>query len=253
LVYEDLVILSNSQQADELAPGQTPGKTSMVALDRETGAVRWSQPLSTNRVCYGTPCIYRPENGPPQLICYNTGDGVFSLDPKTGQRNWSVAVFTMRNVNSPVVVGDLVFGSNGSGGGGNYMVAVRIGQEPREVYRVTKYAPYVSTPVARGDLLFLFYDQGIVSCLRATDGEVFWTQRVSRSFSGSPVLVHDSIYCIDDDGNVIVLAAEQQFKELARNPLGEPSRATPAISGGRMFLRTVSHLFCISGDAASLP
>jgi len=67
------------------------------------------------------------------------------------------------------------------------------------------------------------------------------------------VLVHDRVYCIDDDGNVIVLAAERQFKELARNPLGEPSRATPAVSGGRMFLRTVSHLFCIGGDAASLP
>ena len=47
-----------------------------------------------------------------------------------------------------------------------------------------------------------------------------------------------------------VLAAEKQFRKLGRNPLGEPSRATPAVSGGKMYLRTFSHLISIGGDAA---
>jgi outer membrane protein assembly factor BamB len=245
------VILSNSQQAEELRPGEKPGQSSMMAFDRETGELRWNRPLTTTRVCYSTPCIYYPDRGPPELICYNTSDGIFSLDPKTGERNWSVDVFRMRNVNSPIIVGDLVFGSNGSGGGGNYLVAVRAGRNAKEAYRVRKYAPYVATPIARNGLVFLFYDRGIVSCIQAADGQLVWSERVSRSFSGSPVLVHDKLYCIDDDGDVIVLAAEREFKELARNPLGEPSRATPAVSGGRMFLRTVSHLFCIGGVPSS--
>ena len=248
ILHEDLVILFNSQQAEELDPGQEAGQSFMMAFDRQTGQLQWKQPLRTTRVCYGTPCIYRPADGAPQLICYNTGNGLFSLDPQTGRFNWSVDVFRMRTVSSPLVVGDLVFGTTGSGGGGNYLVCVRAGEPPSELYRITRQAPYVPTSIARNDLVFLFYDRGIVSCIRASDGEQVWQERVSRSFSGSPVLVDDRLYCIDDEGVVVVLAAKDQFEELGRNPLGEPSRSTPAVSGGHMFLRTISHLTCIGSE-----
>jgi outer membrane protein assembly factor BamB len=247
IVFEDLVILFASQQHDQLSPGQEPGQSYMMAFDRRTGALRWKTPRKTTRVCYGTPCIYRPAGGPPELICYNTGDGIFSLDARTGTPNWSIDVFSMRNVNSPILVGDLGFGGNGSGGGGNYLVAVRCGETPQEVYRITRQAPYVPTPVAHGDLVFLFYDRGIVTCIEAASGKVVWRERLGTAFSGSPVRVGDRLYCIDEQGTVFVLAARRQYALLAKNPLGELSRATPAISGGRMFLRTVSHLFCI-GD-----
>ena len=138
IVYEDLVILVNSQQAEELDPNQQPGSSSVVAVDRETGKLRWSVPRTASRVCYPTPCVYQPQNAPPELICYDTADGFYSLDPRTGAQNWSCSAFTMRTVASPIVVDDLVFGSNGSGGGGNYLVAVRMGQQPQEVYRLTR-------------------------------------------------------------------------------------------------------------------
>ena len=32
------------------------------------------------------------------------------------------------------------------------------------------------------------------------------------------------------------------------NDLGEPSNATPAISGGQIFLRTHQHLYCIAEE-----
>jgi len=248
IVFRDLVILSNSQQAEQLAPGQRAGHSEMLAFDAATGAIRWKTPRTTSRSCYSTPCIYQPTGRAPQLVCYNTADGIFGLDAMTGKPRWAIDVFKMRNVNSPIVVGDLVFGSNGSGGGGNYLVAVRAGDDPKLVYRVTKQAPYVPTPIARGDLVFLFYDRGIVTCIQAADGDVVWRKRLSKSFSGSPVLVGDKLYCIDDEGVVFVLAAQREFKELARNPLGEPSRSTPAVSSGRMFLRTVSHLYCVGAD-----
>lgn len=251
IVFEDMVILSNSQQAQQLRPNQKPGKSFMMAFDRKTGKLRWKTARATTRVCYSTPCVYRPETGKPQLICYNTADGIFSLDARTGTPLWNISVFRMRNVNSPIVVNDLVFGSNGSGGGGNFLVAVRAGQTPQVAYKITRHAPYVPTPVANGDLVFLFYDRGFVTCIEAANGTVVWHERVNAAFSGSPVVAGDKLYCIDEKGTVIVLAASRQFKELGRNPLGEPSRATPAISDGRMFLRTVSHLFCVGSKQGS--
>jgi outer membrane protein assembly factor BamB len=53
-----------------------------------------------------------------QLLCFSTGDGFYSLNPQDGTPNWNVPAFQMRTVNSPIVVGDLVLGGNGSGGGG---------------------------------------------------------------------------------------------------------------------------------------
>ena len=110
----------------------------------------------------------------------------------------------------------------------------------------------MSQRALRDDLLFLYFDRGFVSCIQAADGEVVWSKRLTSGFSGSPVLVDGKLYCIDDEGEVLVLAAEGEFRELGRVALGEPSRATPAVSGGRMFLRTESQLFCIGGGKQAL-
>jgi hypothetical protein len=50
---------------------------------------------------------------------------------------------------------------------------------------------------------------------------------------------------VADNGDTSVIAAEPEFKVLARSPLGEKAQATPAISQGQIFIRTAHHLFCI--------
>jgi outer membrane protein assembly factor BamB len=78
-------------------------------------------------------------------------------------------------------------------------------------------------------------------------GEVFWRERVPGSYYGSPVCAGRHLYCIARDGDVLVLAAAKQFAQLARIPLGEGSHSTPAIAGGRVYLRTFSHLISLGG------
>lgn len=249
IVYQQLVVLVNSQQAKDLNPGQQPGQSRVMAFDRLTGETRWTTPRTTTVVSYSTPCLYQPADGPAQLICCNMGDGIYSLDPLTGQPLWANPVFTMRTVASPLIVDDLVLASNGSGGfSSNYLTAVRAA-DGETVFDEIKRVGYVTTPIAYGELVFSYYDSGFVHCLEASSGKQHWFKRLTSGFSGSPVRVRDKLYCIDDEGTVIVLAADREFRELARNPLGERSRSTPAISGGRMFLRTESQLFCVGGVA----
>ena len=80
------------------------------------------------------------------------------------------------------------------------------------------------------------------------DGEVVWTKRVGGNFLGSPVCINDRLYSVDDQGVVVVLAASDDFEELARNELGEACHSTPAVSGGTMFVRTASHVVSIGGE-----
>jgi outer membrane protein assembly factor BamB len=240
MLYKDLVILCNEQEKPAEA-------SSIMAFDRHTGQLRWTRPRTLTTTSYAVPCIRHTESGGDELICCSTAHGIFSLDPQTGQQRWSIDVFTMRTVSSPLLVGDLIFGSTGSGQGGNYVVAVRPGDKPEVAYKVEQPAPYVPTPVARGDMVFLWGDSGVVSCLDAATGHVHWRQRVGGNYSGSPVRVGGRLYCISERGEVVVVAAEKDYRLISRNPLGEDSRSTPAVADGRMYLRTYSHLFSIGG------
>ncbi len=100
----------------------------------------------------------------------------------------------------------------------------------------------------KGGTLFLWWDQGVVQCLDAATGDKHFLNRIGGGFSGSPILAGNKIYCIREDGVLITIAAEKKFRLLGESPLGEDSRATPAVSGNRMFLRTNSHLICVKSE-----
>jgi len=249
MLWGELLVLTNDQQ----------GESFIIALDRKTGDVRWKtkRRTATKGTSYGTPCVRKIADGREELILLSRFHGVTGIEPSTGKVLWEIdSVFDKRNVSSPVLAGDLIIGSCGSGGGGNYLVAVTPGAakkqaEPRLVYKITKSAPYVPTSVAYEDLLFLWSDDGIATCIESATGKELWRQRIGGKFFASPLWVDGRLYCISHDGEVVVLAASREFKELARISLGEGSYATPAIADGRMYLRTFSHLISIGGEKQS--
>ncbi|HVW02521.1 MAG TPA: PQQ-binding-like beta-propeller repeat protein [Planctomycetaceae bacterium] len=244
IVHEGLVIITNDQEGSG---------SSVVAFDAANGKVKWTTPhktLSGQNASYATPIVYEPKSGPEQLIVFSWAHGMQSLDPKSGKSNWEDAVFPKRPVGSPIIVKDLLIGNCGDGGGDNTVVALDIparkNAKPKVEYTLGKStAPYVPTLVAAGDLVFLWGDKGIVTCIDAPSGKQHWRERVGGNYSGSPIRVQDRIYCMSAEGECVVLAASDKFQVLARNPLGEGSRATPAVADGRMFLRTESHLLAI--------
>lgn len=243
IVVEDMLVVSNLQMPSKEHGAET---SAVYAVNKNTGEEIWTSPRTSGKASYSVPCVRETKAGPELILC-STTHGMFGLDLKTGKENWSAKdVFSMRTVSSPVVVGKHVFGSNGSGAGGNYVVAIDL-ESRAEAFRVAKQAPYVPTPVANGDLLFLWYDKGIVTCIDANTNQQHWSKRVGGNYSGSPVRVGKHIYCIGEDGTVVVLAASEKYQLVSKVPLGEDSRSTPAISDGKLYLRTYSKLFSLGG------
>ena len=241
IVYDGNVIIGNEQLKGSY----------LLALNAADGEIVWKTPRDSADTAYSVPCLYEPAGQKPQLIFNSTAYGVSGVDAATGKPLWSKRVFTLRSVSSPIIAGGNIFGSCGSGGGGNYVVAMKPptsgAGEPTETYSIRSSAPYVPSPIAHGDLVFLWSDKGVVTCINATDGKVHWRERVGGSYSGSPIRVGGHLYCTSMDGEVVVLRASKQFKVVARNDLGNPSRATPAVADGRMYLRTYSELISIGG------
>ena len=251
IIYKNLLILHNSQQARGLKPhqlesGQKPGRSYMFAFDAQTGDEVWRKELKSMNVCYSVPFIFSPpQGGPDELVCTSTSNGIFSLNPLTGEENWSIDVFKMLTVNSPITAGGLIFGTNGSGAySGNFLVAVRGGRQPEIAFQLKNSgkfkAPYVPSLISYGDLVFCIYDRGFASCIDAKTGKIHWFERTNAAFNGSPVRVRDKIYIADEDGIVWVFAASQKYQGIAKNPLGNPSRSTPAVLNGQICFRTYS-------------
>ena len=222
----------------------------MICVDRKSGKTKWEADLATTRSCYGVPALYQGK-GRPQLIDANTGNGMFALDPVSGEMLWSLDVFEMRCCSTPLIIGDLAIASSGSGGGGNHLVAVRIpatsDEKPEQVYRLDRGAPYVPTPVVKGNRLFLIDDKGIASCVAADSGDVIWSKRVGGNYSASPVLVGNRLLLISLDGQATVLSAGDEYRRLGQFSLGGPVGATPAAVDGSLILRIGDRLVCLRG------
>jgi outer membrane protein assembly factor BamB len=119
------------------------------------------------------------------------------------------------------------------------------GRSAQKIYEVVRVGGYVPTPIAYGDRLYLWKENGLVTCLKLADNQQVWSERVEGPYYGSPVCVNGRLYNMTTRGDLVVLATGDLFKQIARIPLGEGSQATPAVSGGRMYLRTATHLISV--------
>ena len=249
IVFEDLLIVPNDQD------GAT---ASLVALDKATGSERWRTERKSGRAAASTPCLFHPPGGgPAQLILTCSGSGMTSVDPRTGKQNWGTipAPPSYRSVGSPVASDQWVVGSWGEGGSGPNRVVLAVqpnptpAQEPQVLLKLTKTPnyPYVPSPVIKGGRLFIWSDIGAVTCLKLPGGEQVWQQRVKGAgarteFYASPVIAGDKMYNVTKEGEVICLSTGDTFEDLGHSPLNERCYATPAIVGGRLVIRTASHL-----------
>jgi outer membrane protein assembly factor BamB len=220
-----------------------------------SGKERWKIPREGKRACYGTPCINTPKDRPAEVIFSHCYEGIVGVDLQNGAQNWHIDVFgraSQRALGSPVIAGDLVVASSGGVGGERQVVVV----EPQlsdktvvveEAYRIIRQAPHVPTPLVYKEWMFLWSDAGIATCVERNSGKVVWQKRVGGNFYSSPICVGGKIYCLDLDGEVVVLAASDKYELLARNALSSPSRATPAVSNGALIIRTESQVISIGG------
>ena len=111
--------------------------------------------------------------------------------------------------------------------------------------RASGYTP--SGLVHRGRA-YLVHDTGIMVVLAAATGKEIYRARVGgvgHTFAASPIATKDRIYFQDEDGVMIVIAAGDEYREIARNDLAEMSLASPVIAGGAVYVRTETKLYKI--------
>ena len=236
VLFEDLLILN----------GDHDGDAYLVALDRQSGRQRWRTRRENKTRSYVTPII-REIDGITQMILSGSLC-IASYDPRNGKRHWIVDGPTEQFVASMVYDGKYVFATGGYPE--RHTLAIRPGgkgnvTDTHIAWRTTRGAAYVPSPIISGRYLLMVADSGIASCFEARTGKRHWMERLPGGHSPSPVSADGLVYFVSDRGVTTIIRPSETFAVIAKNELGEPVSASPAISQGQIFLRTHQHLYCI--------
>lgn len=246
IIYSDLVIVQCDQQKGSF----------LIALDIKTGKTVWK----TSREelpSWGTPTIY-PGKARPELVT-NAPNFIRGYDPKTGKELWRLGGSSKITAPTPIFTEDLIVVSSGrrpempifvirAGATGD--ITLKEGQTSNAsvVWSRQKVGSYMPTPLVYRGLLYVLKNQGILSCYDLVSGEEKYTDRIPHQgsgFSASPVASDGKIYLPSEDGDMFVVKAGPKFELLGTNRIGQALMATPAISGGMLFVRAERDLFAI--------
>ena len=224
-VYGPLVIVS----ADNKGTGAIAG------LERTTGKIVWKQdrPKLPN---YTSPIILQVA-GKEQLI-FSGCDLVTSFEPLTGKKLWEIKGSTEECVTSTVTDGQLIYTSGGYPR--NHLSAVRADGSGKIAWE-NGTRVYVPSMLLKDGYLYAVLDAGVATCWKCDTGEEKWKQRLSGTFSASPVLVGDTIFATNETGTTFIFKASPEgYEAIGENKLAEEVFATPTICGSRIYMRAAT-------------
>ena len=188
---------------------------------------------------------------------------VRGYDPRTGEELWRLGPNSEVTTPTPIVAHGLVYVTNGYARiqpiyairlGGKGDLTLPEGKDSSEFVAWSKKrgGPYMPTPVVYGDQLYAVSNNGVLTCCDAKTGAQVYQKRVGERAAPSarrrwrPTASSTSAM---EDGEVNVVKAGPEYQLLAKNPIGEVLMATPAISEGVVYVRSMQHVFAIGTRA----
>lgn len=122
--------------------------------------------------------------------------------------------------------------------------------DPKEKKRLNRnyyFGRTMSTCAIHDDLVYAADLAGVLSCLDANTGKVYWEFETEAETWSSPYYADGKIYLGNDSKAVFVFEAGKKLNKLAENEMGGRIRATPVAAHGVLYVMTENKLYAIKG------
>lgn len=241
----------------------------IIALDPKSGKSLWKTQRSFDydsvpihhRKAYSMPGLAPTLDGQQQLISV-AAQGVYSYNLDGTERwfvrhkGWSIFPRPIASQTMAYVVVDRDHPE---------LWAIRHdGQgdvtESHVAWKETRGVPARATPLLIDDLIFMVNREGVMSCLDARSGELVWKKRMPGQYSAGPLYVpgnkpsESRLYLFNEDAQCNIIQPSRKFTTLASNQLTEQVlRASPAVDGDALFIRTEGYLYRLEKGAKPAP
>lgn len=273
IVHNDVLIVTAGPEA-----------RAIIGLNKNTGEELWRADAEGLGNVWGTPAIAKA--GEYEDVVIGAPYEIWGLNPNNGKLSWFCEAVESDSFNTSLVVAnETVYAIEGRRGGGG-SVAIKAGGtddvSDKNVVWSTRNGGGFATPVIYEGRIYQFAS-GIFSCLDAETGEEIFKSRLPSSsgaedrggrggfggergggrggfggFGGggmdypSPVVAANYVYYLRGSGEMLVFkTGTDEMEHVATNKVtneAESFGATPAISDGRIYLRSNKHLYCISAE-----
>ncbi len=268
IVDEDRVLVSiaNSSWGEHARGGHR-----ILALDKNTGAIRWwSDPAGKppSDTTYATPVV-GVIGGKRLLIAPNADGYVYALHARTGETVWKFALSKLALNSSPVVVGDRVYVGHGEENFdttemGRLVCINGIGEgditKTHEIWRADGIGiGYASPAVSDSGRVYAVDNSAMLFCIDANDGRVVWQFSLGRVGKGSPVVTSDGVIYVGEQNGVFHILRDDGDHATSLSRVEFPPKdgaidelyGSPAVSGGRVYFTTRYGAYCLGGPQSA--
>ncbi len=249
IIYDDVLIVTASAESQ-----------SIIGFDKSTGKELWRQEATGLDGMWGTPTLVKVDEDRTDLVMHVAKE-LWGLDPESGKMRWYADVTASQQAYASVISnGNRVFAFSGQGGVSIALDADGSGNisDTNSIWATTENATY-SSPVCHQSKLYVV-SRGVVSVIDARTGDRLKQVRLKGSKRtgnarfgsldyASPVVVGDRLYYLNASGQMYVFDLGDEISQLAVNEITtekETFWGSPAVSDGRMVLRSSKYLYCIA-------
>jgi len=223
-----------AQPAARLVIGAGP----LVALDAATGKQLWSQPKASPG--NSSPAVWL--SGGKGYVLVNGQGKLTCVDANDGQVLWQVPG---GGDSTPAVGGDVaVVQTSSRRDQGPGTLVYRISPKGAEKLCELGVTARGCSPVLDGDLVYAAGD-GNSACVTVPSGKVLWEGKVGKETWASPLAAGGTLFVpVGNKELWVVGGAEGKAAVVARLKIAFSQCTSPAVAGGRLYVRTPNTIRC---------
>lgn len=236
-VFNDIVIVQFDQ-------GTEAGRSELIAINITDGKIAWrtNRPVPNS---WTSPTVVKA--GDNYQILTSGSPWVIGYEALTGRELWRVSCLGSDIAPTQISAGGLALAVQPY----DKLYAIRIDNAGGDVtqtamaWQTQGDMPDICSPVSDGKLVWTLTTDGTLNCFDLAGGALVYKQSLEGDFYASPSLVGDTLYILKRNGQMILLQAGREYKEIGRCAIEEDCFASPAFAEGRIYLRSTKSLYCI--------